>query len=75
MKFRLGPWQLTILEVQNRHAGEQKSHWDKTNEGNYHLKLCMPFVGLAPVRLLQLVLRSYPEVFPNCNTVVDVRLY
>ena len=35
----------------------------------------MPFVGLAPVRLLQLVLRSYPEVFPNCNTVVDVRLY
>ena len=28
-----------------------KSHWDKTNEGNYHLKLCMPFVGLVPVQL------------------------
>ena len=61
MKFRLGPWQLTIHVIQNRHAGTQKSHWDKTNEENYHLKLCMPYVGLAPVRLLQLVLRSYPE--------------
>ena len=30
--------------VQNRLAGEQKSHWDKTNKGNCHLKLCMSFV-------------------------------
>jgi len=50
----IGPLQLAILVVQNRHAGTQKSHWDKTDRGNYHLKLCMPFVGLAPVRLLRL---------------------
>ena len=29
-----GPLQLAIYVVQNRHAGEQKSHWDKTNRGN-----------------------------------------
>ena len=48
----IGPLQLAILVVENRHAGNQKSHWDKTNKENYHLKLCMAFVGLAPVRLL-----------------------
>ena len=25
----------------NGHDGEQKSLWDKTNKGNYHLKLCI----------------------------------
>ena len=50
----IGPLQLAILVVQNRHAGTQKLHRDKTNKGNYHLKLCMPFVALAPVRLLRL---------------------
>ena len=30
------------------HAGEQKLHWEKTNKGNDHLKLCMPFVCLVP---------------------------
>ena len=48
----IGPLQLAILVVQNCRAGTQKSHWDKTNKGNYLLKLCMPFVSLAPVRLL-----------------------
>ena len=48
----IGPLQATIHVVQNRHAEEQKSHWDKTNRGNYHLKLCMPFICLVPVRLL-----------------------
>ena len=33
------PLQLAILVVQNRQAGTQKSHWDKTKKGNYHLKL------------------------------------
>ena len=33
--------------VQNRHAGEEKSHWDKTNKGNYHLELCMPLFVLS----------------------------
>ena len=48
----LGPLQVAIHVVQNRRTGEQKSHGDKTNKGNYHLKLCMPFVCLVPVRLL-----------------------
>ena len=29
---RLGPLQLTIHVVQNRHAGTQESHWGKTNQ-------------------------------------------
>ena len=49
----IGTLQLSIHVVQNRHVGTQMSHWDKTNKENYHLKLCMPFVGLAPVRRLR----------------------
>ena len=30
--LQIGPLQLAIHVVQNRRAGEQKSHWDKTNE-------------------------------------------
>ena len=48
----IGPLQVAIHVVQNRHAGKQKSHWDKINKGNYHLKLCMPFICLGPVQLL-----------------------
>ena len=48
----VGPFQLAIHVIQNRRAGEQKLHWDKTNEENYHFKLCMYFVCLVPVRLL-----------------------
>ena len=40
----MGPLQLAIHVTQNRRAGEQKSHWDKTNKENYYLKLCMSFV-------------------------------
>ena len=36
---QIDPLQLAILVVQNRQAGTQKWHWDKTNKGNYHLKL------------------------------------
>ena len=50
---KIGPLQLSIHVVQNRHVGTLKSHWNKTNKGNSHLKLCMPFVGLAPLRLLR----------------------
>ena len=49
----LNSLQLAILLVQNSHAGTQRSHWGRTNKGNYHLKLCLPFVPLAPVRLLR----------------------
>ena len=50
----IDPLQLVIQVpvVQNRRAGEQKSHLDKKNKENYHLKLCMSFVCLVPVRLL-----------------------
>ena len=48
----IGPLQLAIHVVQNHHTGEQKSRWDKTNKENYHLKSCMSFVCLVPVRLL-----------------------
>ena len=37
----IGPLQLAIHVVQNRRAGEQKSHRDKTNKENYHFKSCM----------------------------------
>ena len=44
----IGPLQLAIRVVQNRRAGEQKSHCrDKINKENYHLKFCMSFVCLA----------------------------
>ena len=36
----IDPLQLAIQVVQNRRTGEQKSHWHKTNKGNYHLKVC-----------------------------------
>ena len=38
--------------VQNRHAGEQVTHWEKTNKENYHFKWCVLFVCLIPLRLL-----------------------
>ena len=37
----IGPLQLAFHVVQNGLAEEQKSHWDKSNKGNYQLKLCM----------------------------------
>ena len=52
-RYKIGSLQVSIHVVQNQHIGKQKSRWDKKNKGNYHLKLCMPFVGLAPVRLLR----------------------
>ena len=30
----MGPSQFAIHVVQNRYAGVQKSHWDKTNKRN-----------------------------------------
>ena len=32
------PLQLAIHALENRHAGEQKSHWEKTIKGNYYLQ-------------------------------------
>ena len=41
------PLRLAIHVVQNHHAGEQKLHWDKTNKGIYHLKLCTSLAILS----------------------------
>ena len=43
----ISPLRLAIHVVQNHHAGEQKSHWDKTKKGNYHLKLRMSLACLS----------------------------
>ena len=43
----ISPLRLAIYVVQNHHAGEQKSHWDKANKGNYHLKLCTSLACLS----------------------------
>ena len=32
---QIGPLQLAIHVVQNRRAGEKKSHWEKANKENY----------------------------------------
>ena len=51
-QHKIGPLQLAIHKVQNRCAGEQKSHWDKTNKENNDVKLCISLACLVPVRLL-----------------------
>ena len=52
-QHKIGPLQLIAIHVvQNRRAGEQKLHWDKTNKENYDVKLCMSLACLVPVRLL-----------------------
>ena len=48
----IGLLQLAIHVVQNRHAGEQKSHWDKTNKRHTEFEMVLFFVCLVPVRLL-----------------------
>ena len=39
----IGPLQLAIHMVQKCRAGEQKSHWEKTNKENYHFKYMYVF--------------------------------
>ena len=46
-RYKIGSLQVSFHVVRNQYIGKQKSHWDKANKGNYHLKLCMPFVALA----------------------------
>ena len=43
----IGPLQLVIHVVQNRHTGEQETHWEKTNKGNYRFKWYKLFVNLS----------------------------
>ena len=48
----MGPLQLVSHVVQKHLAGEQETHWDKTNKESYHFKLCKLFVSLVPVLFL-----------------------
>ena len=48
----IGPLQLAIHVLQNRHDREQEKHWEKTNKGNYHFKRCALSVCLVPVGTL-----------------------
>ena len=73
----IGPLQVSIDVVQNRHIGTQTSHWDKTNNGNYHLELCVPFVGLTPIRLLLPICRfctTWMETFKGLIVSVVVTI-
>ena len=38
--------------VQNPHAGEQKSHWEKINKGDYHINDVSLLFGLSQCFLL-----------------------
>ena len=70
-RYKIGSLQVSIHVVQNQHIGKQKPHWDKKNKGNHHLKLCTPFVGPAPVRLLRpnmpVLYHVNGTVAPNVN--------
>lgn len=43
----IGPLQLAIHVVQNRHAGEQKTHWGKQTKGIYTFKINSNFLCLS----------------------------
>ena len=45
--MRIGPLQLAIHVVQNRLAGEQKSHWDKTNKTQRQCEMVINFLCLS----------------------------
>ena len=47
---RMGFLQLVSHVVQKHLAGEQETHWDKTNKENYYFRRCKLFVCLVPVR-------------------------
>ena len=48
----MDPLRLAIYVVQNRRAGGQESHREKTNKEKYHFKLRMSLACLVTVRLL-----------------------
>ena len=55
-----GPLQLVIHVVQNRHFGEQATHWDKTNKELTSFKMVISFICLLPLHLL---LSSKPVLY------------
>jgi len=48
----MGPLQLVAYVVQNHHAGEQGTHWEKINTRINHSKWWKLFVFLVPVHFL-----------------------
>ena len=51
--------QLAIHVVQIRNAREQKSHWDKTNKGDYHFKVMYAFCLSGPGATFALQLSGF----------------
>ena len=50
--LRMGPLQVVSDVVQQHLAGEQETHWDKTNKELTWSKMVIFFVCLVPVRFL-----------------------
>lgn len=48
----VGPLQLVIHMVQNRHVGQQGTRWEKTNRKLTSFKMVISFICLLPVYLL-----------------------
>ena len=62
----MGPLQLAIHVVKNRHAGEQKSHWDKTNNlvpMSLLLSRGVPRGGFLPIHHLHILIAHQPQQF------------
>ena len=64
--------QLAIQVVQNRHAGEKKSHWEKTKEGNYYLELCMPLFVLSQCDFCSPAGRFCTTWMASCKGPIDL---
>ena len=50
--WTIGPLQVVSHMVQKHLAGEQETHWDKTNKERTSSKMVIFFVCLVPVRFL-----------------------
>lgn len=50
--IEIGPLQLVIHIIQNRHARERETHWDKTNKELASFKMVISLVFLVLVSLI-----------------------
>ena len=50
--IEIGPLQLVIYIIQNRHARERETHWDKTNKELASFKMVISLVFLVLVSLM-----------------------
>ena len=67
----IGPLQLAIHVVQNPHAGEQKSLWDKTNKGIHNFKRKFPLFVLSQCDFCSPVRRFYTTWMASCKGPIE----